>query len=81
MKIQLCCAPVNTKLKILSVTGENRCRLSELGFSKNNIIFIKNATFNHGTITVSVKDSLIALRHDEAEYITVEISEDIDVHI
>lgn len=81
MKIQLCCAPVNTKLKILSVIGDNRCRLSELGFSKNNIIFIKNATYNHGTITVSVKDSLIALRHDEAEYITVEIIEEIDVHI
>jgi Fe2+ transport system protein FeoA len=81
MKIQLCCAPVNAKLKILSVTGDNRCRLSELGFSKNNFIYVKNVTYHHSTITVSVKDSLIALRHDEAENIIVEISEEIDVHI
>ena len=44
MKIQLCCAPKNINLRIIRVSGKNRTRLSELGFIKDKIICVKNAT-------------------------------------
>lgn len=73
MKIQLCCAPINTQLKIISLTGKNRNRLSEMGFSTNEIIFIQNATLNHNTLSINVKGCNIALRKDEARHIIVEL--------
>ena len=81
MKIQLCCAPLNTQLTIISLTGKNRNRLSELGFSKNEIVFVKNATHNHETLSINVKGSLVALRKDEAKHIIVELEGEKDVHI
>ena len=68
-------------LKIIKVSGKNRTRLSELGFNKNNIICVKNATNNHETISVQVMNSMIALRKVEAEKILVETLEDSNVHI
>lgn len=81
MKIQLCCAPTNINLRILHVSGNNRSRLSELGFIKDKIICVKNATNNHETISVQVMNSMIALRKVEAEKILVETLEDSNVHI
>lgn len=81
MKIQLCCAPTNINLRILRVSGNNRSRLSELGFIKDKIICVKNATNNHETISVQVMNSMIALRKVEAEKILVETLEDSNVHI
>jgi hypothetical protein len=81
MKIQLCCAPLNTQLKIISLTGKNRGRLSEMGFNKNEIVFVKNATYNHETLSINVKGSIVALRKDEAKHIIVELEGEKDVHI
>lgn len=81
MKIQLCCAPKNINLRIILVSGKNRTRLSELGFIKDKIICVKNATNNHETISVQIMDSVIGLRKVEAEKILVETLEDSNVHI
>ncbi len=81
MKIQLCCAPLNTQLKIISLNGKNRNRLSEMGFSKNEIVFVQHATFNHETLSINVKGFVVALRKDDAQHIIVELEGEKDVHL
>jgi len=39
---KLCCAKKGDTCKILKVEGDNRCRLSELGFSPNELVKVIN---------------------------------------
>ena len=72
MIIQLCCAKEGDLCEIISLKGDNRNRLAELGFNKNKIVQILKHSKN-GPINVKVLESSIALRHSEAEQITVKI--------
>ena len=73
MVSKLCCAKKGDTCKILKVEGDNRCRLSELGFSPNEIVKVVNHNGKNNPINVQIRDYCIALRHNEAECIEVEI--------
>jgi Fe2+ transport system protein FeoA len=70
---KLCCAKKGDICKILKVEGNIRCRLSELGFSPNEVIRVVNHNSKNSPISVQIRDFCIALRHCEAECIEVEI--------
>lgn len=70
---KLCCAKKGDTCKILKVEGDNRCRLSELGFSPNELVKVVNHNGKNSPINVQIRDFCIALRHNEAECIEVEI--------
>lgn len=72
MTTQLCCVKEKSSCSILNVEGIERNRLSELGFTKNTIVFVLQKSQNHGPILVQIRDSVYALRHDEAINITVD---------
>ena len=52
-----------------------------MGFSKNEIVFVKQATFNHETLSINVKGFVVALRKDDAQHIIVELEGEKDVHL
>jgi Fe2+ transport system protein FeoA len=72
MITQLCCAKQGDKCLILNLKGNTRSRLAELGFTTGNIVEIIQHNGN-GPIKVKVFDGMIALRHSEAESITVDV--------
>ena len=74
MKTQLCCAEEGNVYEILSVNGNNRCRLAELGFNKGTLVTV-NSHAENGPIKVNIRSYQIALRKEEAEDITVKIVE------
>ena len=69
MITKLCCAKQGNSCEVISVEGKDRNRLAELGFNKGTTVRV----IKHNPILIGVKDSHIALRHSEAESITVEI--------
>lgn len=73
MVIKLCCAKKGDLCKILKLEGDIRGRLSELGFSPNEIVKVLNHSGKNSPIYVQIRDYTIALRHNEAECIEVEI--------
>ena len=70
---QLCCAQAGDYCKIIKIEGEIRSRLSELGFNNNQIIKVLNHNGKNGPINIQIRDYNLALRHNEAECIEVEI--------
>lgn len=73
MVIKLCCARKGDTCKILKVEGDMRSRLSELGFSPNELVRVINHNGKNNPINIQIRDYCIALRHNEAECIEVEI--------
>ncbi len=72
MITQLCCAKQGDKCLVLGLRGSTRSRLAELGFTTGNVVEIIQHNDN-GPIKVKVFDGMIALRHSEAESITVDV--------
>ena len=72
MITQLCCAKPGSVCQIINIKGVNRNRLAELGFSTGTNVTVINH-HNHGPIDILVRSSHIALRHEEAESITVKV--------
>jgi Fe2+ transport system protein FeoA len=72
MTTQLCCAEQGSLCQIMYITGQQRNRLAELGFSTGQIVKVINH-HKHGPIDILVRDSHIALREKEAETITVRV--------
>lgn len=70
---QLCCADAGDYCKIIKIEGEIRGRLSELGFNNNQIVKVVNHNGKNGPINIQIRDYNLALRHNEAECIEVEI--------
>jgi ferrous iron transport protein A/ferrous iron transport protein B len=68
---KLCCANIDSVYKVVNVSGICRARLSEFGFTKNTEVRIVRHMMNNGPIEVAIRDFHIALRHEEAENITV----------
>ena len=73
MVTKLCCAKKGDTCKILKIDGDNRCRFSVLGFNPNEIIKVVNHNGKNSPINVQIRGYSIALRHNEAECIEVEI--------
>lgn len=71
MKTKLCCVPEKHYCKIIKITGTERNKLAELGFSKDLTIFVMLT--NQETMKIKCRDYSIALRKSEAEKILVEI--------
>jgi Fe2+ transport system protein FeoA len=71
MKTKLCCVTQNHHCKIIEIFGDNRDRLSTLGFSKNLTIYVELVT--NDIMKIKCRDYYIALRKNEAEKIIVEI--------
>lgn len=69
MITKLCCAKQGNLCEVISIEGKDRNRLAELGFNKGTTVKV----IKHNPILISVKESQIALRQNEAECITVEI--------
>ena len=72
MITQLCCAKQGDRCLVLGLRGSTRSRLAELGFTTGNIVEIMQHN-GQGSIKVKVFEGMIALRHNEAESITVEV--------
>jgi Fe2+ transport system protein FeoA len=72
MITQLCCAKPGSVCQIINIKGLNRNRLAELGFSTGTSVTVINH-HNHGPLDILVRSSHIALRHEEAESITVKV--------
>jgi Fe2+ transport system protein FeoA len=72
---KLCCASSDYIYEVVNVTGVSRARLSELGFTKNTEVRVVRHLAHNGPIEIAIRDFHIALRHEEAENITVKISE------
>ena len=68
---QLCCGKEGLDYSVVQVSGEIRNRLSELGFTKDTIVKIVRHSCNKGPLEISIRGFFIALRHEEAELITV----------
>ena len=73
MVSKLCCAKKGDSCIILKIEGDIRSRLSELGFSPNEIVRVINHNGKNSPIYIEIRDYCIALRHCEAECIEVEI--------
>lgn len=69
--IQLCCGKEGLNYSIVQVSGKIRNRLSELGFTKDTVVKIVRHSCNKGPLEILIRGFLIALRHEEAELITV----------
>lgn len=68
---QLCCGKEGLDYFVVQVSGQIRNRLSELGFTKGTIVKIIRHSYNKGPLEISIRGFNIALRHEEAELITV----------
>ena len=71
MKTKLCCVPEKYYCKIIRISGTQRNKLAELGFSKDLTIYVELT--NSDTMKIKCRDYYIALRKSEAEKIFVEI--------
>ena len=72
---KLCCASSKYIYKVVNVTGASRGRLSDLGFTKDTEVRVVRHMSHNGPIEIAVRGFYIALRHEEAESITVKIFE------
>lgn len=72
---KLCCAISDSIYQVINVSGEHRARLSELGFTKNTEVRVVRHLMHNGPLEVAIRDFHIALRHEEAENITVRVIE------
>lgn len=71
MEQKLCCIEENVACEIYSISGPNKCRLLELGFTRGTIVKIVRKSIFSGPIEVQVRNSKVAIRNDEAENILV----------
>lgn len=71
MEQKLCCIEENIACEIYSISGPNKCRLLELGFTRGAAVKIIRKSIFNGPIEVEIRNSKIALRNIEAENILV----------
>lgn len=55
--------------------GEARRRLLDLGFVRETIVTVQNISPLGNPVAYSLRDTLIALRHEQAEQIFIELEE------
>jgi Fe2+ transport system protein FeoA len=70
------CLANGTKGEVCSVTGPNRCRLAELGFSRGCEVEVARKSAFGGPIEVRLRSYRVSLRVEEASGITVRAVED-----
>lgn len=71
MEKKLCCIEENVVCEIYSISGPNKCRLLELGFTRGAVLKIIRKSILNGPIEVEIRNSKIAIRSNEAENILV----------
>jgi Fe2+ transport system protein FeoA len=72
---KLCCANSDCLYQVVNVSGSQRARLSELGFTKNTKVRVVRHLMQNGPLEVEIRGFHIALRQEEAENIVVKILE------
>lgn len=72
--MRLCCGEQKLAYKIIKVHGPDKSKFSDLGFTTNTIITIVKHSYKNGPLIIKIRDYIIALRHNEAECVEVEIT-------
>lgn len=73
MEIRLCCVNENVVCVIYSITGQNKCRLLEMGFIRGAEIKIIRKSVMNGPLEIQIRNFKIALRKEEAANILVNL--------
>lgn len=68
----LCCLQQGRRGHVLSVSGPNRCRLMELGFTSGAEVKVARKAAFGGPIEIELRSYRLSLRREEAEGIRVE---------
>lgn len=69
----LCCLAKGRKARVLTVSGPNRCRLMELGFTSGAEVTIARKAAFGGPLEIELRSYRLSLRREEAEGIRVEV--------
>lgn len=72
----LCCLEKGRKAHVLHVSGPNRCRLMELGFTAGAEVQVARKAAFGGPIEIELRSYRLSLRREEAEGIRVEVQAD-----
>lgn len=72
--MRLCCGKQKFDYKIIKIYGSDKNKFSNLGFTPNTIITMVKHSYKKGPIVIKIRGYIIALRHNEAECIEVEIT-------
>ena len=67
----LCCLQQGRSGRVLSVSGPNRCRLMELGFTSGAEVKVARKAAFGGPIEIELRSYRLSLRREEAEGIQV----------
>jgi ferrous iron transport protein A len=67
----LCCLQQGRSGRVLSVSGPNRCRLMELGFTSGAEVKVARKAAFGGPIEIELRSYRLSLRREEAEGIRV----------
>ncbi|MCX6365949.1 MAG: FeoA family protein [Armatimonadetes bacterium] len=67
----LCCLKQGSRGHVLSVSGPNRCRLMELGFTSGAAVKVARKAAFGGPIEIELRSYRLSLRREEAEGIHV----------
>lgn len=73
MECGLDCLGRGQKARVSQVSGPNRCRLLELGFTRGAEVEVARRAAFGGPLEVRVRSYRLSLRRDEAEAIRVEL--------
>ena len=71
MQEKLCCVSENTECEVYFVSGLNKCRLLEMGFTRGTKIKVLQKSIKNGPIEIEIRNSKLAIRREEAANILV----------